>query len=194
MAEPLLRLVILGTPGTAGSKSAFPIYQGSGPQRRFTGRVTVTEQDSPVKRNWRRAVIETAHAAITHDPLNGGRLAHPYPLDEALVMAIVFTVAKPASAPKSRRTWPAARPDLLKYTRSTEDALKDAGVLKDDARIVEYTRLAKVYPREDPDALDVPGAVVQLWRMNDVVGWQREAVTTGTDTLFDPQLTEGART
>ena len=52
------------------------------------------------------------------------------------------------------------RPDLSKLARSTEDALSDAGLIADDARIVEYERLAKVFPGEDPDALEAPGVLI----------------------------------
>ena len=45
--------------------------------------------------------------------------------------------------------------------RSTEDALSDAGFWADDARVVEYGRLAKVFPGEDPDALQSPGVVIR---------------------------------
>jgi hypothetical protein len=53
-------------------------------------------------------------------------------------------------------------PDLDKLARSTQDALKSAGVYTDDARIVEYTRLAKVYAGEDPESLDRAGVLVVL--------------------------------
>lgn len=84
------------------------------------------------------------------------------PLDGPLVVRMVFTLRKPASAPKRRRTWPMRKPDVSKLARSTEDALTDAGVIADDARIVEYTRLAKVFPNEDPEALEAPGARILI--------------------------------
>jgi crossover junction endodeoxyribonuclease RusA len=181
MTDPLLRIVVRGTPGTAGSKSGFPIYRGTGADRHFTGRVAVAEQDkSGTKRNWRQAIVHAAREQL--DEATG-----LYPLDEPLVIDMIFTVAKPAAAPKTRRTWPVARPDLLKYARATEDALTAAGVLKDDARVVEYGRLAKVYPREDGDALDSPGVTIRIWRITDLVGWQRDAaVAEPAGTLFDP--------
>lgn len=180
MTDPLLHIVVHSTPGTAGSKSAFPVYRGTGPDRHFTGHVSVAEKDRDgTKRNWRQAIV---HAA--REQMDG---TSAYPLDEALVIDMVFTVAKPVSAPKTKRTWPTARPDLLKYARATEDALTAAGVLKDDARVVEYGRLAKVYPREDGDALDAPGVLIRVWRITDLVGWQRDAVAAQpTGTLFDP--------
>lgn len=165
--DPVLRLVIHGRPATAGSKSSFPIYKGRGPDRVFTGRVATAEQDTGGhKKSWRRAVTEAATAAIRCDCPEPGctALRLGYPLDEALVLSMVFTVAKPTSAPKTITTYPVARPDALKYARATEDSLTDAGVWKDDARVVEYGRLAKVYPGEDPAALPTPGAIVMIWR------------------------------
>lgn len=87
------------------------------------------------------------------------------PIDEPVIVRMVFTMPKPASAPKSRRTWPARMPDLSKLARSTEDALSDAGIWRDDARVVEYERLAKVYPGEDAEALDSPGVRIEIRRV-----------------------------
>lgn len=166
MADPVVSLVVYGTPGTAGSKSSFPIYRGTGADRHFTGKVATTEKPSKVKTTWRAAVTDAANKVV-RDP-DFGWVQAGFPLDEALVVSMVFTVKKPTAAPKRVRTWPTTRPDVLKYARATEDALVDAGLMTDDARIVEYIRLAKVYPREDPDALNAPGVRVKVWRMAEV--------------------------
>jgi crossover junction endodeoxyribonuclease RusA len=107
---------------------------------------------------WRDAVRLDAVAVL--DGITGW-----VPLDEPVALEMVFTVAKPVSAPKRRRTWPDRTPDLSKLCRATEDALTTAGVWRDDARVVEYLRLAKVYPGEDPDALSSPGAVIRVYRL-----------------------------
>jgi hypothetical protein len=60
---------------------------------------------------------------------------------------------------------PYRTPDLSKLTRSTEDAITEAGLWADDARVSEYIRLAKVWPRFDPDALHVPGCVIAAAEM-----------------------------
>ena len=60
-------------------------------------------------------------------------------------------------------------PDLSKLARGVEDALVAAGVMKDDALIVEYTRLAKVYVGEDEEALDRPGVLILLGELVDLV-------------------------
>ena len=90
---------------------------------------------------------------------------HTLPLDGPLVVSMVFTMPKPASAPKRRTTWPDKKPDLSKLVRSTEDALTDAGLWVDDARVVEYSRLAKVFPGEDPQALASPGVRITVRRL-----------------------------
>jgi Holliday junction resolvase RusA-like endonuclease len=108
-------------------------------------------ESSKAVKPWREAV---KYAAIEQSTLLE-------PMDGPLAVRMVFTVPKPQSAPK-RRTWPCRKPDLSKLVRSTEDALTDAGVWADDARIVQYDRVAKVFPNEDPDALNVPGAVIEI--------------------------------
>jgi len=187
MADPVARLVVYGTPGTAGSKSAFPLWRKTADGGREFVRTKQVEVDlKKVKANWREAILSAAQRLIL-DPWTD-RIRAPFPLDEALVASMVFTVRKPANAHKTVRTWPATRPDVLKYARAAEDALQAAGVLKDDARVVEYSRLAKVFPGEDRDALDAPGVVITLWRMAELTMWQREAVVTPATadlSLFD---------
>jgi hypothetical protein len=197
MVDPVARLIVYGTPGTAGSKSAFPIFKGTGPDRQYL-RTIVTEKPSKTKTTWRSAVTDAVTnlvrcGATCGDP-DCTSLLFPFPLDEPLTVSMVFTVKKPTSAPKLTRTWPIARPDLLKYARATEDALKDGGLYVDDSRLVDYRRMAKCYPGEDPDALSVPGAVITVWRTVELINWQREAVLTPAPadlTLFDPVTPPG---
>ena len=142
----MVKITVYGTPGPQGSKA----FKGMSK----SGRAILTEQCGKSVKPWREAVVYAAREAMHGRPA----LAGP------VVLRMVFTMRKPKSAPKTRRTYPAVTPDLSKLARSTEDALTTAGVYEDDARIVEYTRLAKVYPLEDPDALDVPGVVVTVER------------------------------
>ena len=144
-----LTIIVFGSPAPQGSK-AFKGFSGA-------GRAILVEQVKSV-RPWREDV-RAASLAVTN--LIPGWV----PLDGPLVAEMVFTLRKPASAPKRRRTWPDRTPDLSKLLRSTEDALTSAGAWRDDARVVEYRRLAKVYPGEDRDALSAPGAVIRVWRM-----------------------------
>jgi Holliday junction resolvase RusA-like endonuclease len=146
MTPPNLEVVVYGEAAPQGSK-------------RHVGGGRMIESSKKVK-PWRDDVRDAALKVLA---------GHPrwVPLDGPLLVSMVFTVRKPASAPKRRRTWPDRMPDLSKLCRSTEDALTTAGAWKDDARVVEYGRLAKVYPGEDPDALDRIGAVVRIWLISE---------------------------
>lgn len=84
------------------------------------------------------------------------------PIDGPVLIRVVFTIKKAASSPKLTRTWPTSRPDLDKLLRSTLDALKDAGIFTDDSRVVDCSRLAKVFPGEDAEALDSPGVRITI--------------------------------
>ena len=138
-----MRIVVYGRPAPMGSKS----FKG------MAGKHAILVESSKYVRPWRIAVSHAAHEARNGAP----------PLDEALIVRMIFTLRKPQSAPKNRRTFPSREPDLSKLIRSTEDALTDAGVWVDDARVVCYERAAKVYPNEgDPEALDSPGVVITI--------------------------------
>lgn len=113
-------------------------------------------ESSKAVKPWREDVKAAAEKAIAN------QLGSLYPIDAPLIVRMVFTMPKPASSPKRRRTWPSRIPDLSKLIRSTEDALTAAGVWRDDARVVEYERTAKVFPGEDPEALDAPGVRIVI--------------------------------
>jgi crossover junction endodeoxyribonuclease RusA len=150
----VIGITVAGSPAPQGSKS-FKGIRG--------GKAILAESSKHVK-PWRDAVRADALLARNAWTSANGRWA---PLDEPLVVDMVFTVPKPVAAPKRRRTWPMRMPDLSKLCRSTEDALTDAGIWRDDARVVEYGRLAKVFPGEDRDALDAPGAVIRIYRIEE---------------------------
>lgn len=178
-ADPAAVIVVRGTPAPQGSKKAF--------RNQYTGRIQQVESSknvAPWRDNVRQAAIGEILCGCRPDCRD---LRSGFPLDEPLLLSVVFTVKKPVGAPKNRRTWPSGRPDLSKLLRSTEDALKDAGVFSDDARIVDFDRLAKCYPNEDPDAMGVPGVVIRIWRMHDVLNWRTSLTPMpGAVTLFDP--------
>lgn len=143
MTVEAITFTAYGTPAPQGSKK----FVG----RAKNGRGILVESSNRVK-PWRDDVKGAAEVAR-----NGAE-----PMDGPLVARMVFTLPKPASSPKRRRTWPNRKPDLSKLVRSTEDALKDAGLYTDDARIVEYERVAKVFPGEDPEALEAPGVRITI--------------------------------
>lgn len=138
----MINFVVYGSPAPQGSKKFVGIKGGRG---------MMIESSKRVK-PWRQDVKAAAELAR-----NGAA-----PLDGNLVVRMVFTVPKPKSAPRRRKTYPNTKPDVSKLARSTEDALVDAGLIADDARIVGYDRLFKVYPGEDPEALESPGVRIQV--------------------------------
>lgn len=158
---PDLIVVVHGTPGPQGSK-------------RHVGRGVMIESSKKVK-PWRQDVKTSALEAMAD-------VDDWEPLDGPLAASMTFAVRhKPSSKPswwpagvrwsKTLMWRPGSMPDLSKLLRATEDALTDAGVWKDDARVVEYRRLAKFYvgdPCEDvlPSG---PGCVIRVWRLSGAV-------------------------
>ncbi len=142
-----LRITVYGSPAPQGSKKFVGMKNGRG---------IMVESSKKVK-PWREDVKSAAELARNGAP----------PMDGPLLARMVFTLPKPKSAPKTRRTWPDRKPDLSKLLRSTEDALKDAGVIADDARIVEFSRLVKVFPGEDAESLESPGVRIEICAMSD---------------------------
>lgn len=167
-----LRIVVYGTPGPQGSKT----FKG----RSRTGKAIMIESSKKVQ-PWRERVHAAALTALAALP----ELRNVFPLDGPIAGRFVFTLRKPLSAPKRRRTWPITYPDTSKLLRSTEDALTTAGVWVDDARLVELDRLAKVYPGEDPEALDRPGALIVLRQVTE------GPVAPDLDVRGYPSLTAG---
>jgi crossover junction endodeoxyribonuclease RusA len=120
-----LRVTVIGTPAPQGSK------------RHVGGGVMV--ESSKAVAPWRDAVAYAACLAANQ--------AEPWVPEEGPVAVVVtFWLTRPKSAPK-RRTLPDRKPDLDKLARSTLDALTTAGVIVDDARIVELT-CRKLYATE----------------------------------------------
>ena len=140
-----LEFTVYGTPAPQGSKR----YVGTSK----AGRGIMIESSAKVK-PWRQAVC---YAAFLE--------ALPAPLDGPLMLEVVFTMPKPTSAPKRRKTWPMRKPDLSKLLRSTEDAMTDAGVWHDDAQVVECFA-AKRYPGEGEHALPSPGAWIRVSQLD----------------------------
>lgn len=154
---PDITITVHGQPAPQGSKR----HMGNGVM------VEMSKKVKPWRQDVKAAALDTTAA-----------LADWRPLDGPLAVSIVFTVR---TRPASRPTWwpqglrwsrefmwrPGSTPDLSKLLRSTEDALTDAGVWRDDARVVEYRHLAKHYTDDPstPDALTVPGCVIRVWRL-----------------------------
>ncbi|MFE9461644.1 RusA family crossover junction endodeoxyribonuclease [Streptomyces californicus] len=162
-----LTIVVHGRPAPQGSKK----YAGHR-RNAASGRMSavLVEQSKRVK-PWRHLVTTATTNAMTaaHIKQYGGYpMGGVQPLDGPLEAEIVFTVLKPASAPKRRRTWPTTRHsgDVDKLIRSTFDGIADAGAVTDDSRIIRVTA-TKTFPGEHPDALDQPGATIRLYTLGD---------------------------
>ncbi|MBH1932789.1 RusA family crossover junction endodeoxyribonuclease [Streptomyces sp. AV19] len=136
-----LTITTLGRPAAQGSK-------------RLLGRVMV--EASAAVAPWRAAVTQAAVDAIAE----AGHEVRPV-YNGPVFVDMCFTVRKPTSAPKTRVSWPSTRPDLDKLVRACGDAIVAAGVLRDDAQIVELAA-AKRYPLEGPGSLPVPGVVITV--------------------------------
>lgn len=109
----MFTITVEGIPATQGSKTL------------YRGHMVEASKKLPA---WRKAVVGAAFAELL-------RLGSPEPLDEPLKLTAFIFLPRPAK-PKWVRL-PASKPDLDKLIRSICDALTLAGVIKDDALIVE---------------------------------------------------------
>lgn len=155
----MITIVVYGRPAPQGSK-------------RHVGGGRMIESSKHVK-PWRDDVKAAAEALLAD--------RRPWtPLDGPLLVRMVFTTTRPRSHYRTGRNAhllrdgaparPHGKPDVSKLQRSTEDALTDAGIWRDDALVVEYERAAKVYASEDPEALDAPGARITIRLLTDTAG------------------------
>lgn len=140
----MIRITVYGNPAPQGSKS----FKGMS----NAGHAILVESSKAVK-PWRMDV-KAAAMLVTG---SGPRPTISGPVS----VKMIFTIKKPASAPKTKMTWPDRMPDLSKLVRSTEDALTEMLVWEDDARVVELIT-AKRYPLEGDGALSSPGAIIEI--------------------------------
>ncbi|MFJ4365123.1 RusA family crossover junction endodeoxyribonuclease [Streptomyces chartreusis] len=155
MTTPALNLTVYGTPGPQGSKT-----------RNAAG--ALYESSAKVK-PWREAVKTAALDALHHDDAWSA-------LNEPVWLDLQFSLRRPKNhygtgknagrLKTSAPHFPTSKPDLDKLVRSTQDALKDAGVLADDS-VVASLSTRKVFVLWG-DALRTPGAVIKVWRLNDL--------------------------
>ncbi len=139
----MIQISVYGNPAPKGSRKFVGLSKA--------GRGILIES-SKREKPWAEAV---KWAALSLPPENC-RVSGP------VCVEMIFTMPKPKSAPKGRRTWPDRMPDLSKLVRSTEDALTQAGAWEDDARIVACTSM-KVFPGEHEMSLGMPGAMIRIW-------------------------------
>lgn len=143
---------VAGMPAPQGSKRAFANHK--------TGKIVVTEMAGEKLVEWRSRLTSEAWRAM----YDGGRLdLRQPPLTGPLGVSLAFTLPKPKSAPKNRRTWPDKRPDLDKLVRSTLDGLTGP-VFADDAQVIMLESF-KYYPGEGSFALGYPGVNLTVWQI-----------------------------
>lgn len=80
-------------------------------------------------------------------------------LDGPVFVAVWFRLPRPASVNVRRRPYPCVKPDIDKLLRNTLDGLKQAGVYRDDAQVIQV-QVAKRYATDDPAG--APGATVRV--------------------------------
>ena len=137
-----MTITVFGTPAPQGSKS----FKG------MAGAHAILAESCKAVKPWRQDVRAAAIEAMGGA---GKGLAGP------VTVRMAFTLPKPKSALKRRKTWPDRKPDIDKLCRSTLDALVQAGAIEDDARVV-WMGASKVFPCEGIDSLAVPGAYIEI--------------------------------
>ncbi len=148
-----MTIIVYGTPAPQGSKRIG--------RAGANGRPMILDANNKTK-PWRQDVKWAALAWRMKGDVEGMKpTMMKATLEGPVRVRMVFTLPKPKSAPK-RKTWACKKPDIDKLLRSTLDGLTEAGVFTDDARVVDFSRLAKVYPGEDPEALDIPGVRIDV--------------------------------
>jgi len=143
-----MMLAIYGTPVAQGSKRFLGVTKA--------GKGIIVDTKQARLDSWRSDVIGAV------ERYRDNHSADTLPYRQAVLARMVFSFLRPKSVTPRKRPYMTTAPDLEKLARGACDALKAAGAIADDCLIVEYTRLAKVYCKEDPDALDVPGLWVVL--------------------------------
>lgn len=119
-----------------------------------TGKMFVREQSGKNLTTWRE---EVKQAALTARGIDHGT---PIPtLTGAITLRIQFYMPRPASVTMKKRPLPIVAPDLDKLVRGVGDALKAAGVYKDDAQVCAI-HATKVYGTDEAQAS--PGAWIVI--------------------------------
>ena len=152
MTAPLLQFRVAGLPVTQGDHKAW-----KPPGAPFA---RIADANPTKLKPWREAIRSTAV-----DALPDGWV----PLDGPVRVVFIFAMPRPASAPKRRRTWPIKMRsgDWDKLARAASDALTDAGVWTDDARVVDG-RVVKDYPGEHIAQMS-PGVLIRIWTVTDEI-------------------------
>lgn len=119
---------IIGVPAPQGSKSPMGTYRCKRTGRTMTRMVESSKKVAP----WRDAVALQAANAMVDNPVF---------FDGAVRLTLQFIMVRTGAEPKGWTRHHTRTPDLSKLIRSTEDALKTAGVWKDDSLVVEVAAI-----------------------------------------------------
>ncbi len=125
-----------------------------------TGKMFVREQSGKTLKSWREDVKNAALTARGVNPDDGISADSQIPtLTGAIRLGINFYMPRPASVSVKKRPLPIVAPDLDKLVRGVGDALKAAGVYRDDAQVVSI-QAVKVYGTDE--AQSSPGAWIVI--------------------------------
>jgi Holliday junction resolvase RusA-like endonuclease len=149
----VVSFTVTGRPVPQGSKRAFVNY--------WTGQPVMKEMAGERLSDWRSAVRDAAVRVMLGMAPGAARV----PLTGPLSVSLAFTLPKPKSAPKTRRTWPDKRPDLDKLVRAVLDGLTGP-LFADDAQVI-LLEAHKAYPGEGIAALLHPGVRVAVRQIGD---------------------------
>lgn len=105
-----------GLPRPQGSKRAFIA----------NGRAVMTESNKAGHKDWRATVAQAALDAM----------GEQRPVDGPLAVTMTFALPRPKSHPKTRTTWPVARPDIDKLVRAVADSCTHT-IWRDDSQVVQ---------------------------------------------------------
>lgn len=156
----MIILDVLGTPAPKGSGRAMLI---GGKARHIASGTTANQL---ALKAWDVAVREAAHAAV-------GDVAAPPYVATALVMAVEFRMARPAShwgtgkragrLKESTPLYPIGKPDSSKLVRATEDSI--TGIVWDDDSRVGLHLVDRIYALPGRE-----GATILICRRDDLGG------------------------
>lgn len=148
---PALVFRVPGRAQPGGSKRAFPY-------RKRDGKLGVrVSDDNPRARSWKGDVIFAATEAI--------RVSGWARKDGPLSLVARFLRARPADHQKSNGTlsakgirtpYPTTKPDATKLLRVLEEAMTEAGVWTDDARVVMQTASKEWGERDEVHVAVIP--------------------------------------
>lgn len=155
MSDYLITFASYFKPAPQGSKTA-------------TGRTRTTRsgRQTPLLRESSRGVKPFREAVAWNAKMAVRKLSqaerHQFPLEGPLVARMVFTVQRNTRG-KLFADAPSVHPDVSKFVRAAEDAVKGI-VWTDDGRVVGYDLVWKTYPGRHPEALEKAGLVMAVRR------------------------------